>query len=132
MTPEPLPPDVAAFIGDHLLSLDEIEVLTAMRDLPDRWWDARLIYAELGIPVAAARGLLDHLAGLNLFDIRVTDEVRYRFQPGTAELAQTVSRLVAIYRTNRTAVVEAIAPVARRGVLDFANAFRLRDKDGTR
>jgi hypothetical protein len=123
MSPEALPPDVAAFIGDHLLSVDEIEVLTAMRDTPDRWWDVRLIYAELGIAVAAARALLDHLAGLNLFDIRVTDEVRYRFQPGTAELTETVSMLVAIYRTNRAAIVQAIPPVVRRGALDFPNAF---------
>lgn len=132
MASEPLPSDVAAFIGDHLLSLEGLEVLTAMRDAPDRWWDPKLIYAELGIPVTTARGLLDHLAGLNLFDIRVTDEVRYRFQPGTTDLAQIASRLIAIYRTNRGAVAEVIAPVAPRGVLDFANAFRLRDKDGTR
>ena len=131
MSSEQLPPDVVAFIADHLHSINEIEVLTAMTDTPHRWWDARLIYGELGVPVPAARELLDHLAGLNLLDIRFTDEVRYRFRPGTAELAQTMSRLVASYRANHAAVVRAISPSAPRGARDFADAFRFR-KNGNR
>ena len=131
MSPEQLPPDVAAFIDDHLLSITEIEVLTAMIDTPDRWWDARLICGELGVAVAAARGLLDRLAALNLLDIRFTDEVRYRFRPGTPELAHTVSRLVLSYRTNLAAVVHAVAPATARGARDFADAFRFR-KNGNR
>jgi hypothetical protein len=43
------------------------------------------------VPLSVARGILDRLAGLNLLQIRVTDDVRYRFQPGTIELAETVS-----------------------------------------
>ena len=131
MSPEQLPPDVAAFIADHLLSINEMEVLTAMIETPHRWWDARLIYGELGVPVPAARELLDRLAALNLLDIRFTDEVRYRFRPGTAELTQTMSRLVASYRANHAAVVRAISPSAPRRVRDFADAFRFR-KNGRR
>jgi hypothetical protein len=53
------------------------------------------------VAVTTARGLLDRLAGLNLLDIRFTDDVRYRFRPGTAELAHKVSRLIASYRRSR-------------------------------
>jgi len=101
MPPEPLPPDDAARVGDLLLSIHETEVLTAMIDTPDRWWDARLMSAELRVAVTTARGVLDRLAGLNLLDIRFTDDVRYRFRPGTAELAHKVSRLIAAYRRSR-------------------------------
>jgi len=101
MFSEPLPPDVAAFVDAHLLSVAEIEVLTAMIETPDRWWDATLISGELRVAVTTARGLLDRLAGLNLLDIRFTDDVRYRFRPGTAELAHKVSRLIASYRRCR-------------------------------
>jgi hypothetical protein len=126
-----LPPEIAVFISDHRISLDEIEVLAVMSDAPQRWWDARLICGELGLPVTLARGLLDHLAGLNMFDIRVTDEVRYRFQPGTSELAETTAKLVAAYRGDYDAVVRAAEGVTRRGALDFADAFRVR-KHGRR
>ena len=132
MSREPLPAEVAAFISDHLISLDEIEALMAMSNAPGRWWDAKLMCRELGVPVSTARSILDDLAGLNLLDIRVTDEVRYKLQPGTPELDHTVNRLVSLYRTNRSAVVRAITRVARRGVLDFADAFRLRNDDGDR
>ena len=101
MSPEPLPPDDAAAVADPLLSIHEIEVLTAMVETPDRWWDARLISTELRVAVTTARGVLDRLAGLNLLDIRFTDDVRYRFRPGNAELAHKVSRLIASYRRSR-------------------------------
>jgi hypothetical protein len=132
MSPEPLPSEVALFIGEHLLTIDEIEALNAMRDAPGRWWDAKLMCRELGVPLSTARFILDHLAALNLLDIRVSDEVRYRLQPGTPELNQIVCGLVSVYRTNRDVVVRAIARVARRGVLDFADAFKLRKNDGNR
>jgi DNA-binding IclR family transcriptional regulator len=132
MSPEPLPSEIAAFIGEHLLTTDEIEALTAMCDAPARWWDARLMCRELGLPLSTARLILDHLAALNLLDIRLSDEVRYRLQPGTPELNEMVCRLVSAYRTNRAAVVRAIARVAKRSVLDFADAFRLRKNDGDR
>ena len=132
MSPEPLPSEIGAFVGEHLLTIDEIEALAAMSDAPGRWWDAKLMCCELGVSLSAARFTLDHLAGLNLLDIRLSDEVRYRLQPGTPDLKQMVCRLVSVYRNNRGAVVRAIARVARRGVLDFADAFKLRKNDGNR
>ena len=96
-------PDIAAFIREHLLSVDEIEVLAAMSNAPKRWGDA------------------NRLAGLNLLDIRLTDDVRYRLHPGTPQLRRMVRCLVSAYGTNRAAVVRAIARAARRGGLDFGS-----------
>ena len=132
MPPESLPSDVAAFIDNHPLSVDEVEALTAMTDARDRWWDAKLMAGEIGVSVSAARGALDRLASLNLLDIRVTDEVRYRFQPGTSELGQTIPRLVAAYRSNPKAVIRAAIGHARRSAKDFADAFRFRKDDRDR
>ena len=121
MCPQLLPSEVAAFIGQHLLSVDEIEALAAMSNAPKRWWDAKLMCGELGVPVSTCRFVLDHLAGLNLLDIRLTDDVRYRLHPGTPQLHRIVRCLVSLYATDRAAVVRAIARVARRGVLDFGS-----------
>lgn len=129
MSPEALPSEIAAFIENHLLSVDEIEALSAMSNAPARWWDARLMYAELGIPLSTGRAILDHLGSLNLLDIRVLGEIRYRLQPGTPELNRMIRALVEVYRANRAAVLRAVAPVTRRGVLDFADAFRSRKDD---
>ena len=121
MFSQPLPPDIAAFIREHLLSIDEIEALAAMSHAPKRWWDAKLMCGELGTELSASRFILDHLAVLNLLDIRLTDDVRYRLHPGTPELQRMVRCLVSVYGTNRAAVVRAIARVARRGGLDFGS-----------
>lgn len=104
-----LPRDVAAFIGDCLFTLDELEILTAMTGHRDRWWDPRQVGAQLGVPLSSARNLLDHLAALNLLDIGVRGDVRYRFRPGTRALDDIVARVVAAYRFNRGAVASVIA-----------------------
>lgn len=39
---------------------------------------------DLGITLGNARRMLERLAVANLLDIRVTDDVRYQFRPGTA------------------------------------------------
>ena len=131
MAPQSLPADVAAFIDEQLLSIDEIEVLTVLAEGTSRWWDGKLMGTEIGgMTAAAARRILDRLASLNLLDIRVTDAVRYRFQPGTEELTLTVSRLLAVYKSDRQAVVRAARRVARRDARDFANAFRFRRDNG--
>ena len=103
-----------------------------MSDAPERWWDAKLMRAEIGVSLPAARVILDHLASLNLLDIRVTDAVRYRFQPGTPELEDHVVRVIAAYRADRDAVLRLVRRVARRSVRDFADAFRFRKDNGDR
>jgi hypothetical protein len=133
MSPRTLPPDVSAFIDQQIQSIDEIDVLMLLSEAPSRWWDAKLLGSDLGgLTVSGARHILDHLAALNLLDIRVTDAVRYRFQPGTDELTCTISRLVSAYKRDRHTVVRAIRRVARRDVRDFADAFRFRRDNGSR
>jgi hypothetical protein len=130
MTVPELPPDVVAFVRETVLTVDEVEVMTAIRDTPERWWDPQAMYAALGIPAPTARSILDRLATLNLLDIRITDEVRYRYHPGTRELAETIAHLVTSYRSNRAALAAILARPGGRGVRDFADAFRLRNDDG--
>ena len=115
MVPQSLPADVAILLDQELLSIDEIEVLTLLAESPSRWWDAELMGTEFGgMTTADAGRILDHLASMNLLDIRVTDAVRYRFQPGTEELAGTVSRLLSMYRSDRDTVIRATRRVGRR------------------
>ena len=98
-------------------------------DTRDRWWDAAAIAKELGIGNTAARHSLDHLARGNLLDIRITGDVRYQFNPGTAELESAALACAAAYRTNPVAVVQMVAGSSRRSLRDFADAFRIRGND---
>jgi hypothetical protein len=125
----PVPPPVLAFVAKHIRSLEELQLLIALVQSPDRWWDATSAARELGIAIPVARRGLDALAAGNLLDIRITGDVRYQFRPGTEELRAAARATEETYRMNPLAVVQLVAQTGRRGLRDFADAFRIRRDD---
>lgn len=126
-----LPPDVTDFVARNLRTLEHLQVLMTCIEARDRWWDAATMGRELGISPTAARRALDDLARGNLLDIRITGDVRYQFNPGTAELEASALAAAGVYRTNPVALVQLVAGSGRRSVRDFADAFRIRRDDSS-
>jgi hypothetical protein len=116
-------------IIDSLGSLQDLQLLLTLMDDPERWWDARAIAEETGEPISSTGRGLDRLAAKNLLDIRVTEHVRFRYRPGTAELEQAGAAFVEAYRKNPLAIVKLVTARRPRSVTDFANAFRIRRGD---
>jgi hypothetical protein len=81
-------------IIDSLGSLQDLQLLLTLMDDPERWWDARAIAEETGEPISSTGLGLDRLAAKNLLDIRVTEHVRFRYRPGTAELKKAGAAFV--------------------------------------
>ena len=129
MTSHQLAPVVAAFLREHVASLDELELLMLLIISGARWWDATSTSRELGIPTSRTRAMLDSLAARNLLDIRITEDIRYQFRPGTASLEEAALALAAVYQRNPASIVHFIARSARRSVRDFADAFRVRRRE---
>ena len=129
MPPHQVPPPVLAFVADHLRSLDELQLFISVVQSPHRWWDVTTAARELGITATTARRGLDALAARNLLDIRITDDVRYQFRPGTEALRSAAIATEEAYRMNPLAVVQLVAQTGRRGLRDFADAFRIRTDD---
>lgn len=129
MPPPRLSQPVQVFIAEHIRNVEELQLLIAVIQSPDRWWDARTAARDLGISTTAARHGFDHLAARNLLDIRITGDVRYQFRPGTDELRAAARAAEEAYRTNPLAVAQLVSIPARRGIRDFADAFRLRRED---
>ena len=121
-----VPVEVLTFVSENLRNMEELQLMLTICQAPQRWWDARTAASELGIDEVAAGRTLDRLATLNLLDIRITDDVRYQFRPGTEELVRLARGCVDAYRSNPIALFAAVQPPARRGIRDFADAFRLR------
>jgi hypothetical protein len=124
-----VPPPVRAFVATHLRSLEELQMLVLLIQSEDRWWDADSASRELLVPLRAARVALDRLASRNLLDIRITGDVRYQFRPGTADLRDAAIACCEAYRANPLAVTTLASGAARRGLQDFADAFRIRKDD---
>lgn len=122
-------PAVVAFMADHVRSLDELQLLMSVIQSSERWWDARVAAREIGLSHAAAGEALDRFAAQNLLDIRVTDEVRYQFRPGTDVLRDAARATSEAYRRNPIALARLVARTSPRGIADFADAFRIRRDD---
>jgi hypothetical protein len=129
MSSQRLPISVQVFVAEHIRNVEELQLLIAIIQSGDRWWDSPAAARELGISTTAARRALDHLAARNLLDIRITGDVRYQFCPGTEELRAAAHATDEAYRVNPLAVARLTAGAARRGIRDFADAFRLRRED---
>ena len=124
-----LSPVVLTFVAEHLRTLEELQLLMTCIQAGDRWWDATSVARELGFSPAVARRTLDHLASRNLFDIRITGDVRYQFRPGTPALQDAAQATAEAYRTNPVAVIRLVSDTTRRSIRDFADAFRIRKDD---
>jgi len=132
MPPGKLPPVIKGFVAAHVRTLDELQLLMALVQSGDRWWDADDAAREFGMAVPEARAALDHLAARNLLDIRIGEDLHYRFRPGTPELGDAARAAAEAYRQRPLDVARLVQPAERRSVRDFADAFRIRHDDDDR
>ena len=119
-------PEVRAFVLSELPSLEHLEILALMMRARDRWWDSDGIARELGLAVALCGRILEHLASRNLLEIRVTGEVRYRFQPGNEAVRTLAGGFASAFAAQRLALMRLVIGEQRQSLRDFADAFRVR------
>ena len=86
--------------------MEALQTLIACIDERERWWNAETVARKLAIPREAAHAALDQLAGANLLDIRVSDDVRYRFRPGSPQLEARAAVFADAYRKDPAPVLE--------------------------
>jgi DNA-binding IclR family transcriptional regulator len=124
-----IPPTARQFLKDHIRSLEQLEALQVIMQSPGRWWDASSVAQAIGTDPETARRALDRFASRNLLAIRVTEDVRYQFQPGTPALAHAAAQFAEAVRLNRLAILKLVTRHAHPGIRDFADAFRIRRDD---
>ena len=129
MSPHELPPFVLGFMASHIRSLEELQLLMALIQSPDRWWDANTAARELVMAPGVARRALDHFAASNLLDIRITGDVRYQFRPGTDDVRRAALACYDAYRADPLAMIQRVSAGTRGAIRDFADAFRIRRDD---
>lgn len=125
-----LPPELRAFLHSCIDSIQQIELLLLMRG-SERMRTARDIAAELNIPVPAARHDVESLAVRGLLEVKVGEEIAYRYKPKTEDLAKYSDQLARYYITSRHAVLGFVAAESRRSIKRFSDAFRFGDREGT-
>jgi hypothetical protein len=124
----PIPRDVRAFIARYLTSIEHLEVFALLHGSAERYWSASEVAAELRIPVAVSEQVLERLASNNFLDIKILNDVVYRFDPATSDLAAISNRCAAQYRTDRIAMIKLIVAALTDPIRNFADSFRLKLK----
>lgn len=124
-----IPDEVRAFVAQHIDSVEQLEVLLALRENAHRAFSPEEIAGELRIdPRSAAQRLKD----LQAAGLVVAEGDACRYAPRTAELARRTDALAEMYRTHRVAIISLIFSRPTERIRSFADAFRIRrgEEDG--
>jgi hypothetical protein len=126
--PDELPPELRAFLHSCIESIAQAELLLALRR-SDQIWTAREAAKELGAPVALVRQDLETLVARGLLSTRIGEEMAFRYQPRSSDLARYCDLLAEHYASSRHAVLAFITGRPRLSAKRFADAFKLREPE---
>jgi hypothetical protein len=115
------------FLRARLGSLIQLDIALLLHGDPSAWWSAERVAGHLRVTVDAATQALESLASRNLLDVRIANDLTYRFAPWHESTAQLVGEIADHH-------YEARELIARGGgdqtAARFADAFRIRKTDG--
>ena len=122
------PADLKQFLAQHVESLAQLEALLMMHREPQRTWTSDEVARGLYISGDMCQGIIADLERRGFVVQQANGEgVRYAGQD--AERTALLSRLAALYRERRVAVITQIYSSPMTKVQTFADAFRLRRED---
>lgn len=99
-----LPREVASLVQRHLVSMDHVAVILAMREAPDRWFDSAAIAVYCRVePRVANRVLADLFAA----DLIVQAGSSYQFH-ATPDSLEALDQLSLLYRNKPVTLVRAV------------------------
>jgi hypothetical protein len=124
-----LPPDVRRFLGRCVETVEQLEIILLLQRHAQRSWDATEVGEALCLDQRDVAHHLELLGGRDLFDVRLGDRVRYRFNPGDPDAAMAARRLADAYRVSRGAVLGFVTGRRHRSLKDFSDAFKLTEDD---
>jgi hypothetical protein len=121
-----LPRAVRDFVARFLPDVEHLEAFIILQRNPARSWNASDLSAELRIPESSAEAVLERLASDNFLDVKISNEILYRFSPATAEREAASAQCAAVYQRERIAMTNFVMSGTLGPMRDFAEAFRIK------
>ena len=110
-------------------TVEQLEIILLLQRHAERSWDAAEVGEALGLDQRDVAHHLEVLGGRDLLDVRLGDDVRYRFSPGSPGAAAAARRVADAYRVNRGAVLAFVTARRHQSLKDFSDAFKLTEDD---
>lgn len=119
--------DATAFIRAAIRSVWALETLRSLRVQKSRTWSARALTQELRASELVIREVLTTFQAVGLLETEADGAVRYA--PASPELDAVAGEIVVEYERRPIAVMKEIYAVETSKIQDFANAFRLKQRE---
>ncbi|MBI5687562.1 MAG: hypothetical protein HZC54_21030 [Verrucomicrobia bacterium] len=115
---------IKQFIAEHLETVDHLRVLLHLKGTPRTEWDVLDVAAKLYLPPERTAAVLAQLVIHGLV-VASGERPRYRYHPGTPELADMAETLAEMDRTQPVTLINMIyaQPADTQA---FADAFKLK------
>ncbi|WP_433930478.1 hypothetical protein AB3662_41120 [Sorangium cellulosum] len=125
-----LPDRVQRFLGAHISSIEELEVLLLMRRTAEREWSAAAMAREIGSSKMSIQDRFGGLASRGLLVAREDGEdIVYRYAPADDDTRRTIDDLAQAYKERRLSVINHIyATPPPSDIQSFSDAFRITKK----
>ena len=120
-----LPTEAKQFLRAHIQSLEQLEILAAMREFRDREWTAKAIYDTILSNEKSIASRLIQFAAVGLI-VSTNNGSSYRYQPRDSALDAAVDATLRAYRERRVLVIETIFRPDSDAAKSFADAFRFK------
>jgi hypothetical protein len=121
-----IPKDIREFVARYLPSVEHLETFIVLQRNTTRSWSAPDMSIELRIPESTAEVVLERLASDNFLDVKISNEILYRFNPATAALEASAALCAEFYLRERIAMINLVMAAALGPMHDFAEAFRIK------
>jgi hypothetical protein len=121
-----VPKDIQEFVARFLPSVEYLETFIVLQRNTTRSWSPSDVAAELRIQESAAADVLEQLASDNFLDVKISNEILYRFNPATTQLEQVAARCAEYYLRERIAMINMVMAATLGPMRDFAEAFRIK------
>jgi DNA-binding IclR family transcriptional regulator len=125
MPSEPIPESLRRFVLTSVPSVPWVEALLLFRNANGVPLDTGHVARNLYIAEPAAAEVLAQLAAARVV-VRDEDTGRYRYAPGTPELAERLDTLASHYSSHLVELTDLIHSNRARSAHQFADAFKVR------
>jgi hypothetical protein len=117
---------VRSLVGEHIVSVEQLEILLLLHQHSDREWSAAQVNDEIKSSVTSVR---ERLANLEARGFLRRQADLYRYDAANLNDA-AVAELATAYSQRRFTIIELIFSKPLEKLRGFARAFRIRGDDG--
>ncbi len=127
-----IPDGVRRFLLEHVETYEQLNVLLFLHRNADRGWTAGEVAEKIGLPQAELAGpALEFLCTKNLLDVRVGEELIFRYAPAGLDTHQLVRDLARADQEAHGALLaslseNAVERIRTQAMRTFADAFMFR------